>query len=208
MLPTPSAQFAPEPITSSRKEEILDAARHLISERGYLATSMRDLAEALSIKPASLYSHYRAKEDMLWEIALRCATTFHERVLPLAQLPLPASERLHRMLQAHVATIIELRDASAIFFREWRNLEETRRTAYSAHIKTYELGFTRVIEAGIAAGEFREVQPTWATYSLLSSANWVQRWYKPDRGASPGSIAQEIADFGLGGLRKPPAART
>ncbi|MDP5171731.1 MAG: TetR/AcrR family transcriptional regulator [Bacteroidia bacterium] len=189
--------------SSARKEEILEAARKLMSERGYRATSMRDLAESLHIKPASLYSHYKSKEDMLWEIALRCARAFHEQVLPLAKGTKSASSRLHDMICAHVAVIIELREASAIFFREWRNLEGERKSTYAAYIREYESAFSAMIEEGIDSGEFRDLNPVFSTYSILSSANWVQRWYQPEKGVAPQLIARQIADQGLYGLQFP-----
>lgn len=193
---------------SARKEEILAEARRLMSERGYVATSMRDLAEALEIKPASLYSHYRSKEEMLWEIALECARAFHEQVLPLASQSLSAAERLDQMIRKHVEVVIELREASTIFFREWRNLEDTRKNIYSRYIKEYEAGFMAVIEQGVLMKEFREVQPSFAAYTILSSANWVHRWFRPDRNTSAEAIAEEISEMNLRGLLNPPFSNT
>lgn len=185
---------------SARKEEILAEARRLMSERGYVATSMRDLAEALEIKPASLYSHYRSKEEMLWEIALECARAFHEQVIPLVSQSLSASERLGQMIRKHVEVVIELREASTIFFSEWRNLESTRKNTYSRYIKEYEAAFMTVIEQGVQMKEFREVQPAFAAYTILSSANWVHRWFRPDRNTTAETIAEEISEMNLRGL--------
>lgn len=185
---------------SARKEEILAQARRLMSERGYVATSMRDLAEALEIKPASLYSHYRSKEEMLWEIALECARAFHEQVLPLASLSTSASERLGQMIRKHVEVVIELREASTIFFSEWRHLEPERKSIYSRYIKEYEAAFMAVIEQGVLMKEFREVQPAFAAYTILSSGNWVHRWFRPDRNTSAEEIAEEISEINLRGL--------
>lgn len=185
---------------SARKEEILAAARRLMSERGYVGTSMRDLAEELEIKPASLYSHYRSKEEMLWEIALECARAFHQQVLPLASSSLSASERLDLMIRKHVEVVINLREASTIFFREWRNLEPGRKNKYSRYIKEYEAAFMEVIEQGINMKEFRNVQPAFAAYTILSSANWVHRWFRPDRNTKAEKIAEEISETNLRGL--------
>lgn len=185
---------------SARKEEILAEARRLMSERGYVATSMRDLADALHIKPASLYSHYRSKEEMLWEIALGCARAFHEQVLPLASQGSSAALRLDLMLRKHVEVVIDLREASTIFFREWRHLESDRKSTYSRYIKEYEAAFMAVIEQGILMKEFRDVQPALATYTILSSANWVHRWYKPEGDSSAQEIAENISEINLRGL--------
>ena len=67
---------------AERKTQILAAGEKLFNEKGYLATSVRDLADAVGMEAASLYSHYKSKEDILWTIADRCANEFFESVKP------------------------------------------------------------------------------------------------------------------------------
>lgn len=55
-------------VKKSTKEKIFDAAIDLFAEKGYDATSMREIAEAVGIKKASLYSHYKSKDDILEKI--------------------------------------------------------------------------------------------------------------------------------------------
>lgn len=189
---------------SPRKQEILQAAQTLFSEKGYVAASMRDLAETLHIKPASLYSHYKSKEDMLWDIALRCAYAFLDRVLPMAEAHTSPEERLTQMVKAHVEVIIQNIEASAIFFREWRHLEPTRYQTYSGYIEAYEGAFSNVLEAGVASGVFRDVSTRFTTRMLLSAANWVHLWYQQDGPWKADRIANEISDFVLHGTMQSP----
>lgn len=184
---------------SPRKQEILHAAQSLFSEKGYVAASMRDLADALGIKPASLYSHYAAKEDMLWDIALRCAHQFLDLVLPLASSDHPPTRRLSEMVKGHTHVIIHNIEASAIFFKEWKHLEEARRTVYASYIDVYEGAFSAVLREGKEAGVFRNISITFTTRMLLSSANWIHRWYREDGLWDEKRVAQEIADFVLHG---------
>ena len=70
---------------SNRRTQLIETAEDLFSKKGYVATSMRDIAEALNIEAASLYSHIGSKDDILWEIADRCATEFHTAIDPIHQ---------------------------------------------------------------------------------------------------------------------------
>ena len=185
---------------SPRKQEILEAACQLISREGYVAASMRALAKELDIKPASLYSHYENKEEILWEIAIRCAKAFQEEVLPIAQLDLPVGERLDRMVRAHVELIIDNIDASAIFFIEWKHLTDERRKEYAATVARYEAGFTALLTKGVEAGIFRPMNVKFITSSLLSSINWIHKWYKPGGQMTVAEIASQASDFILQGL--------
>ena len=187
---------------SARKQEILNEATSLFSQKGYVAASMRDLAERLAIKPASLYSHYDSKEAILWEIALRCARDFHEAVLPLAGAPQRPTERLEAMLRAHLAAIIRNMDAASIFFREWKQLGEPLRTEYAALIARYEETFAGVIQEGIDQGLLRSLHPKFATSVLLSSVNWIHQWYRPTGSMSLEEIGDQLVLQLLSGMQE------
>ena len=166
-------------ILSPRKQEILDAAKKLFSKKGYAASSMRDLAKSLGIKPASLYSHYESKDQMLWEIAIRCTKEFHGHILPMAEESTSVVERLDKMLRGHLHMIIQNQDAAAIFFQEWRHLDEPRRSEFAKHRAIYEQAFIDVINEGKKNGDFLEkINARFTMYTLLSSINWVHQWYK------------------------------
>ena len=47
------------------KEQILDVALDLFSIRGYEATSISQIADAVGLRKASLYSHFASKQDIL-----------------------------------------------------------------------------------------------------------------------------------------------
>jgi len=191
-------RFAP---LSKRKQQILHAARDLFSKKGYELASMRDLAEELKIKPASLYSHYASKDEMLWEIAIRSKQAFFQKVLPLALADSPVENRLREMIIAHVEVIIENINASAIFFKEWKHLNEPRRSEFSGYQDNYEKSFQAVIDLGIAGGVFRKQDSLFAVRSLLSSINWIHKWYKPKGRIKPKDIAIQAADFGMAAIR-------
>ncbi|MEL6675712.1 MAG: TetR/AcrR family transcriptional regulator [Bacteroidota bacterium] len=190
-----------KPLTD-RKAEILQAATQLFSQKGYLATSMRDLAEVLDIKPASLYSHYVSKDEMLWEIAVRSSQKFHEKVLPLAEGEGTPLERLEAMIRMHIDIMIENVPAAAIFFREWTHLEEPRRTTYGESIRRYRFIIAGVVKEGIEAGQCREGSPRFLTSLLLASINWLHQWYKPEGRMSVEEIEEAITTFILQGLKK------
>src|SRR5690606_27521695 len=63
-----------------RRDEILTAAGRMFREKGYHATGMRDLAKALDLRGSSLYTHFAAKEDVLWEIVTRAAAAFEAAI--------------------------------------------------------------------------------------------------------------------------------
>jgi AcrR family transcriptional regulator len=63
--PDRMAQTLRMPRSDNRLSQILDEAARLFREKGYAATSMRDIAAAVDMLPGSLYYHFAAKEDLL-----------------------------------------------------------------------------------------------------------------------------------------------
>jgi AcrR family transcriptional regulator len=128
---------------SDRKREILNSARGLFSRKGFLAATMRDLAKELNIQPPSLYSHYDSKDEILWEIALRCANQFYEEVLPIAEEEASIADRMDRMIRQHASVILANQDAAAIFLLEWEHLAEPRRSKFAEITHYYQQAFVK-----------------------------------------------------------------
>src|SRR5688500_20162993 len=98
-----------------RRQQIEDAASTLFRERGYAATSVRDIAQALDMQGGSLYAHVASKEDMLWAIVVRAADLFNREVGPLASAASqPAKSRLQAMIRAHVRVVTSAQDRKSV----------------------------------------------------------------------------------------------
>lgn len=185
-----------------RRTEVLDAAEKLFSVRGYEATSVRDIADALTIKAGSLYSHIETKEDLLWEILTHAADRFFEAVRPIAESNLVTVEKLKRSIAAHVAVITKSATAAGIYTTEWRHLGAERRREFAARRDEYERMFRRMVHDAIREGVFSDVDEKFATLLILSSLNWIYQWYRPDGSMTPEEIARRITDLLFNGLRR------
>ena len=185
---------------SERKQQVISTAEKLFSQKGYLATSVRDLAEALGIEAASLYSHVKSKEDLLFNIADRCANEFFDVIGPIANSPLNTEKKLTDMIIAHIGVITDNLNASAVFFREWQHLSEPRRSEYAARRREYEQMFRSVIRQGIEENLFKHYDEGFSTRTILSAINWTHTWYRPEGELSSREIGENLANFLLNGL--------
>lgn len=185
---------------SDRKEEILGEARALFSAKGYVSASMRDIAAQLNIKPASLYSNFKSKEVMLWEISLRCAQAFFDTVEPIAAQTMPAKAKLESMIDAHLDVIIQHQDMSTIFFEEWKHLEEPHLSDFKSLRERYENLFIDTIKTGENEGVFVSFPKRFLINTLLSSINWVSKWYKPEGDMTVEEVKHTLKKILLGGV--------
>ena len=90
-----------------RKEQIYSTARSLFSERGYHATTVRDIARELNMQGGSLYAHIESKEDVLWEIVNRAAEQFLGAVEPIVASDKSPADKLRDMVRAHVQVVAD-----------------------------------------------------------------------------------------------------
>jgi TetR/AcrR family transcriptional regulator, cholesterol catabolism regulator len=186
----------------SRRQAIEDVASDLFRERGYAATSIRDIARALSVQGASLYAHVTSKEDVLWGIVDRAASRF-ETAADRAELEAEGSrsgdpaEAIASLVRGHVQVLTADVDGASVFVHEWRALGPERRAAILTRRDAYEARFRRRIEDGIALGLFAITDPDLAASTLLSALNGVASWYDPAGRLPSDRIADQLVDLSM-----------
>ena len=188
---------------TGRRDQIQAAAEQLFREKGYLATSMRDLADEMNMKGGgSLYAHIKGKEELLWEIALEAVRTFFAALEPVLAQDVPPAEKLRAAIIAHVLVITSHLGATAVYFDEWRHLSDARRAEFQEHRDRYEGLFQQLIHGGVASGVLQVRDERLATMFVLGSLNDIRRWYKPEGRLSAQRLAESMADLALNGLHQ------
>jgi AcrR family transcriptional regulator len=183
-----------------RKEQIYSTASSLFSERGYHATTVRDIARELNMQGGSLYAHIDSKEDVLWEIVSRAAGQFLGAAEPIAASDRPAAEKLRDLVRAHASVVAENLPEAAIFLQQWRFLSEPRRGLIAERRDRYESIYRQVVDEGIQSGEFAPADPKMAALLVLSAVNWMPQWYKPSGPLSYIEVADTFSNLILRGL--------
>ena len=187
----------------ARRQQIEDAASALFRDRGYAATSVRDIAQALHIQGPSLYAHVASKEDVLWSIVIRAAEKFSAEIGTAAGSgEASAPEKLRDMIRGHVAVVTSSQKDAAVFLHEWRFLSADRRADVARRRDAYEALFRGVIDDGIAGGTFRQVDARLTAMAMLSSLNGIATWYRPDGPLTADQIADQHADLFVHALEK------
>jgi TetR/AcrR family transcriptional regulator, cholesterol catabolism regulator len=163
-------------MSASTRDRLSAHAARLFAERGYHGTSINDLAAALGIQKASIYSHIKGKEDLLAEIALAGAAAFHE-ALDAVPEDRPPVERLRLALRAHLGVVDGQLDVATVWLQEWRYLTGAAREQFAAERRRYERRIRELFEAAVRAGELRpDLDMRHATLAFLSVGNWAYTW--------------------------------
>ena len=88
-----------------RRSEIRHTAKKLFKEKGYAATSMRDLAKEVGIEAASLYNHLSSKEELLHEMCFDIADQFFQAFQSATAAEKTPSKKLKAAVKAHIVVI-------------------------------------------------------------------------------------------------------
>lgn len=197
---------SPSEAFGRRRKEILTAAARIFHEKGYQATSIQDIAEAVGILKGSLYYYISSKEDLLFEVI----TEVHEQALrnleQVERLEGDALAKLRLLIEAHVLNNVENLSETAVFYHDFRSLGEERRRKVIEERDVYE-GFLRgLLRDGQRRGIIRDdLDPKMLAIGILGMINWLYHWYQPDGGYEPRDIARSYADLVLEGLAVPEA---
>jgi len=143
-----------------READLLTAATRLFRERGFHATSMQDLAEALGMNRGSLYHYIVSKDDLLWAVLTRGFDLLEARVLPVLESDAPPLERLSAGIREHLRVAADHADELSLIQIELRSLSRERRAEMIRRRDAYERLWRRTIEEGIADGSLRRLRHT------------------------------------------------
>lgn len=189
-------------VKKTRKQQIEEKATKLFRQKGYAATSMRDLAQVLGIEAASLYSHIKSKEEILQKICFRMADEFFDAWKEVEMESGNHAAKMEKAAICYVKVITKNTDASAVFFHEWRHLSEPYLSEFLAMKNDYEGRFIKILRDGMQSGEFHEADEKFMMLTILSSLNWTHNWYKPTGNLSPEEVGSKLVNLILNGLKK------
>ncbi len=191
---------------SPTKQKIFEEAARLFQENGYLAASMRDLAQRVGLQVSSLYSHIGSKEELLQKICFDSARAYTEGMKRVEESNATPLEKLKQLISLHIQIATTDVTSVTIFSDEWRHLSEPFLQEFLTIRKDYERRFSRILQQGIDAGELVDMNVTVVLFSILTSLRWLHRWYPEKRGISVKALEAEILRFLLEGIKKPAAS--
>lgn len=158
----------------SRKTIIYEEAARLFKEKGYQASSMRDLAQRVNLEPSSLYSHIKSKDELLRKICFDCADRFINGMVEIKTQPISPVEKIERLINLHIDVALDEPMSATVFNDEWRNLSENYLQQFKSLRKQYESDFIKIIDQGIEQNELHVNEPEIILNTLLSSFRWIQ----------------------------------
>ncbi|MDP2824405.1 MAG: TetR/AcrR family transcriptional regulator [Sulfuritalea sp.] len=202
------AATAEEP---NRRSDIVRAAGRLFHEKGYSATTIRDIANAVGMGSGSPFYHFKTKHDMLRAVVLEGMGAINDAVAKAAESGKSPRAAFEAMLRAHLGQLLggEGRDFAATLLHESRHLNPEELAELVALKDRYEAMWQKALKDLKRAGLIADDSQV-ARLFLLGALNWTVQWYRPDGSRSIEQIARQLAGFVIGKPRqtKPAGVRS
>ncbi|MCX4607624.1 TetR/AcrR family transcriptional regulator [Streptomyces sp. RLB3-17] len=184
-------------VTPDAARRLLVAAVEAFAERGYHATTTRDIAGRAGMSPAALYIHYKTKEELLHRIS----RIGHDKALDIvrgaAQGDGSAAERLTDAVRSFVRWHAGQHTTARVVQYELEALGPEARAEIVALRRQTDAAVRGIIADGVAAGDFDVPDVPGTTLAVLSLCIDVARWFNVDGPRTPDEVGALYADLVL-----------
>ena len=187
---------------SERRAALVALAADMFAERGFRATTVRDIAEAAGMLSGSLYHHFDSKESIMDELLHAYIDEFLPEYRRIVEAGGPAREVLSQLVATAFGAFERHRPAILVWQGEGLHLKEIPRFAYVAEAEAEtERLWTLVIRRGIRSGEFRKGLDVKLAYRFIRDVVWMAaRWYRPEGRLTVRQLAAQYLTIMLDGI--------
>ncbi len=184
----------------TRKEEIVIVAAKLFKEKGYSAVSMRDIAQQMDIKAASLYNHIKSKQEILSSLVLHVAEKFTNSTQSITSQDGNALQRLKKLIEVHIDITVHHADAIAALNNDWMHLDGQDLLDFIAMRDQYEENFRSIIKQGIQEQQIKAKEPEVILFSILSTLRTLYLWNEKRGKLEVNILKKELVSVLISGI--------
>ncbi len=190
-----------EPQVGTR-ERLLELSAQLFRERGFHATSMRDIARAAHMQPASIYHHFPGKESILHELMRGFLMELLHSAANASDQAADAIGRLAAFMRTHIRLHATRAMVALVTDSELRALKDPARREVVMLRDRYEQLLQDILRQGVQEGLMHVPDVKIASYQLLALGTGVVFWWRPDGRLSLEEIVEQHvgAAFGICGV--------
>lgn len=172
-------------------------AADLFFKLGYHGTSLRDIASAVGVQPASIYHHFESKQALLFAVLNRTLDDLidsGQRVL--VSEPEPRGQ-LRGLVREFVKLVAARPREGAVGDTEMGSLDPANRAVLVEKRDRYQRLLEHVIEYGCERGLFRVSDIKMTVFAILGMCNHVSLWFRPNGRLGIDTVSGLLGDIAL-----------
>lgn len=163
-----------------RRQEIIGIAASLFAQRGYAATSITELCDAVGLARGALYYYIGSKEKLLVEIQEAVLGPLLAVARRIVGAPACPAVRLRLLSEVLLEIIVARLDHIWVYEHDYRQLSPQNREAVIAQRREFEGIVVELLAAAVEAGQFRSIDLRLGMLQFLNLHNHTYQWVRPD----------------------------
>lgn len=168
-----------EEISDFKRRRIREEACHLFFKNGYESTTIDAIAQKLDVTKPFIYSYYRNKSELLYDISRTGIALSLEAIEQTSQIDRPATERLRLLVERVLRIIFDYQEYIVVYEREEKNLDKTEARRIREQRKLFDHLLAELLEQGQQSGEFTVNDSVMTATTIAGIITWVSFWYSP-----------------------------
>ena len=181
----------------NRRADLLRAAARLFVDKGFAATTTRDIAEAVGMRSGSPFYHFRSKQELLKEAMIDGLEAGRARLLVAIDGVVDPERRLYVLVRTHLATLLEADCNSPMLLNETRSLDVAARAEIAAAFDRYQAPWQTTLDELAECGRIASVAAP-LRLLLFGMLNWSGHWYHTDGPLTVEQLADSVVALLLG----------
>ena len=189
----------------ARADHIYRVAAEIMCRKGYEATSMNDIADAVGLTKAGMYHYIQGKEHLLFQIMSFAMDMVDQNVIAPTRDIADPEERLRALVERHAGRILEVGGEVTILLEEMWALTPAHRRTIRSRKREYFQMVRETLRQLASAGKLRPVDPSVATFSLFGMINWISRWYRREGKIHRDVVLKDFTEIAVSSVLKTPS---
>lgn len=186
----------------TKKDVIIKKAASLFRKKGFIGTSMRELAENIGVEASSLYNHIGSKSEILQHICFKVANDFMLQLNETERSDTTTINKLEKLISFHIHMMMDVYDEVYVANHEWKQLEEPFLSNFLNQRKLYESRMIELIKKGILKKEIKNIHPQVAVFTILSAVRGLELWQGHKKMLTIKEIESNMINHLLNGIAK------
>ena len=162
---------------NAKHQYFYETALTLVHKKGFKATTMRDLAQAMNCDVSNIYNYINSKQELLERVLFDISDTFHEKINEIASSAYGPIDQLKQVVRLFVELSIDRHLELSLLNNEWRNLKHDKLENFISQRALFEQKVQAIIEKGKKQKCIITIDEDLATHLFLSSLRLLFNQY-------------------------------
>jgi AcrR family transcriptional regulator len=184
-----------EEISEFKRRRIKETACHMFYCNGYQATTIDALAKKLDVTKPFIYSYFKNKSELLYEICQTGVSLSLSAIEPIQKMSNTSSEKLKLAVDDVVRIVVAHQEYIVVYEREEKNLDPHLSHNIRKQRRLFDHRICAILQSGCEAGEFAIRNPIMTATTISGMMTWVAFWYSPYGRWSETEITAHVMDM-------------